>query len=92
MSLLLAAVLSMLTVRPFVRMQGVLLEEKVRAESANRAKSDFLANMSHEIRTPINAVLGINELILREDLKARECLDHDPREAEEALRNIGIYA
>ena len=73
MSLLLAAVLSMLTVRPFVRMQGVLLEEKVRAESANRAKSDFLANMSHEIRTPINAVLGINELILREDLKAREC-------------------
>ena len=92
MSLLLAAVLSMLTVRPFVRMQGVLLEEKVRAESANRAKSDFLANMSHEIRTPINAVLGINELILREDLKARECLDYDPREAEEALRNIGIYA
>ena len=92
MSLLLAAVLSMLTVRPFVRMQGVLLEEKVRAESANRAKSDFLANMSHEIRTPINAVLGINELILREDLKARECMENDPREAEEALRNIGIYA
>ncbi|MCR5675385.1 MAG: response regulator [Lachnospiraceae bacterium] len=36
------------------------------ADSANKAKSDFLANMSHEIRTPINAVLGMNEMILRE--------------------------
>ncbi len=36
------------------------------AELANRTKSDFLANMSHEIRTPINAVLGMNELILKE--------------------------
>ena len=36
------------------------------ANSANEAKSNFLANMSHEIRTPINAVLGMNEMILRE--------------------------
>ena len=36
------------------------------AQQANRAKSDFLANMSHEIRTPINAVLGMDEMILRE--------------------------
>ncbi|MBR5970152.1 MAG: response regulator [Lachnospiraceae bacterium] len=35
-------------------------------DAANRSKSDFLANMSHEIRTPINAVLGMNEMILRE--------------------------
>ena len=33
---------------------------------ASRAKSRFLAQMSHEIRTPINAVLGMNEMILRE--------------------------
>lgn len=36
------------------------------AEHTNEAKSRFLSNMSHEIRTPINAVLGMNEMILRE--------------------------
>lgn len=36
------------------------------AEAKAQAKTDFLANMSHEIRTPINAVLGMNEMILRE--------------------------
>lgn len=41
-------------------------EEKNRADLANRAKSDFLTNMSHEIRTPINAVIGLNEIIMRE--------------------------
>lgn len=35
-------------------------------ERASKAKSDFLANMSHEIRTPINAIMGMNEIILRE--------------------------
>ena len=39
---------------------------KVDAEQANKAKSEFLANMSHEIRTPINAIIGMNEMILRE--------------------------
>lgn len=40
--------------------------EERRARAASEAKSNFLANMSHEIRTPINAVLGMNEVILRE--------------------------
>lgn len=41
-------------------------EHMIQLENANQAKSDFLARMSHEIRTPINAVLGMNEMILRE--------------------------
>ncbi|MCR4713154.1 MAG: response regulator [Treponemataceae bacterium] len=34
--------------------------------AANEAKSAFLSNMSHEIRTPINAVLGLDEMIMRD--------------------------
>jgi len=43
------------------------LENDLKIEkAANKAKSQFLSNMSHEIRTPINAVLGMDEMILRE--------------------------
>ncbi|MCR4590911.1 MAG: response regulator [Lachnospiraceae bacterium] len=45
----------------------VLRLEKVAADEANKAKGSFLADMSHEIRTPINAILGMNEMILREE-------------------------
>ncbi len=44
-----------------------LQEQTTAAKESNRAKSTFLANMSHEIRTPINAIMGMNELILREN-------------------------
>ena len=37
------------------------------AKAANEAKSSFLENMSHEIRTPMNSILGMNEMILREE-------------------------
>ncbi|MGN0515085.1 MAG: ATP-binding protein [Lachnospiraceae bacterium] len=40
--------------------------EKQKAVFESQAKARFLANMSHEIRTPINAILGMDELILRE--------------------------
>ena len=43
-----------------------LKEAADKAILADRAKSQFLAQMSHEIRTPINAVLGMNEMILHE--------------------------
>ncbi len=51
---------------PDSRLVKLLEEETKRADVANQAKTSFLANMSHEIRTPINAVLGMNEMILRE--------------------------
>ncbi len=40
--------------------------ETQKAINANQAKTLFLANMSHEIRTPISAILGMNEMIIRE--------------------------
>jgi two-component system, cell cycle sensor histidine kinase PleC len=39
------------------------LEQKARAEMANRAKAEFLANMSHELRTPLNAIIGFSEMM-----------------------------
>ena len=48
------------------------------AVAANEAKTEFLSAMSHEIRTPINAVLGMNEMILRE-CKDREILGYSEK-------------
>jgi signal transduction histidine kinase/ActR/RegA family two-component response regulator len=52
-----------------------LTELNASLEAANEAKSDFLARMSHEIRTPINAVIGMDEMILRES-NERDILDY----------------
>ncbi len=45
---------------------GRYLQMSARAKAESEAKSVFLSNMSHELRTPINAILGMNEMILRE--------------------------
>ncbi|MGN0438871.1 MAG: response regulator [Lachnospiraceae bacterium] len=42
------------------------LEARRLADESNQSKSMFLSNLSHEIRTPINAVLGLDEMIIRE--------------------------
>ena len=49
-----------------MRRSNRYMRMSARAIAENEAKSSFLANMSHEIRTPINAILGMNEMILRE--------------------------
>ena len=48
-------------------------EEKSRElEEMNRAQNRFFSSMSHEIRTPINTVLGMNEIILRQEDASEE--------------------
>lgn len=42
--------------------------QKKEVELIARSKDTFFANMSHEIRTPINTIIGLNEMILREDI------------------------
>ncbi len=47
-------------------------EETKKAEDLNRAQSRFFSSMSHEIRTPINSILGLNEIILRQEDASEE--------------------
>lgn len=59
------------------------------ADQASQAKTAFLAHMSHEIRTPINAILGMNEMILRASPpKNIRTYAHRAHEAGEALLGI----
>ena len=58
------------------RQQIMKMQElKKEAEQANQAKTVFLSNMSHEIRTPISAIMGMNEMILRE-AEATEIIEY----------------
>jgi signal transduction histidine kinase/CheY-like chemotaxis protein len=43
-----------------------------KAEAANYAKTNFLANMSHELRTPLTGILGFCEVLLLEELDAKQ--------------------
>jgi signal transduction histidine kinase/CheY-like chemotaxis protein len=58
LAVVLALVLGSIMIR--INAQGM------RADEANKSKSDFLANMSHEIRTPLNAIIGMSELALQD--------------------------
>ena len=67
-------------------------QAKAVAEQSSAAKSDFLANMSHEIRTPINAVLGMNEMIMRESLSARDDTPEDRDRVRQIFSDICNYS
>jgi signal transduction histidine kinase/CheY-like chemotaxis protein/HPt (histidine-containing phosphotransfer) domain-containing protein len=46
---------------------AAIKEAMLKADTANRAKSDFLANMSHEFRTPMNSIIGLSNLLMERD-------------------------
>ncbi len=71
------------------RYMEALERQKELADEASAAKSSFLANMSHEIRTPINAVLGMDEMILRESReKTIRSYAHDIMAAGQTLLSL----
>ena len=49
-----------------------LLEAKIAAEVANKAKSMFLASMSHEIRSPLSSIIGFSEIMYEDDTLPKE--------------------
>ena len=56
----------------------IVQKQKKEIEDLNQARKRFFSSMSHEIRTPVNAIIGLNEMILREELsdEARENAEH----------------
>lgn len=54
--------------RTYEQEKQIAEAQKKEVEQIARSKDTFFANMSHEIRTPINTIIGLNEMILREDI------------------------
>ena len=53
----------------------IAAEQNQKIEELNQAQNRFFSSMSHEIRTPINTIIGLNEMILREDISEEVAAD-----------------
>ena len=67
---LLTCVLLMFLNKMYEEENALTQQQKKEIEELNRAENHFFSSMSHEIRTPINTIIGLNEIILREDISA----------------------
>lgn len=54
-------------IRLFKVERSIVLSQNDELEKMSNSKNAFYANMSHEIRTPIHTIIGLNEMILREN-------------------------
>ena len=61
-------------------------QQKDEIDELNHAQNRFFSSMSHEIRTPINTIIGLNEMILRED--ASEEINEDATNIESASKML----
>ncbi len=61
-------ILLKLLTRTYEQERQIAEQQRRETEQLARSKDTFFANMSHEIRTPINTIIGLNEMILREDI------------------------
>lgn len=60
-------------------------DARLKAEAADRAKSEFVAVMSHEIRTPLNGILGYADLLKGSPLTSEQ------QHYLEVIRNSGSH-
>lgn len=57
-----------------IEKENELRDAKEKAEIANQTKSDFLATVSHELRTPLNGILGMADILQRQDLTKEQIM------------------
>ncbi len=62
------AIMVVLEINLFAKEKKRTEEQKKEIEMLNAAQNQFFSSMSHEIRTPINTIIGLNEMILRENV------------------------
>lgn len=67
-NMVLASVYVSFFIRRLNKTRKQMEEALVKADEANKAKSQFLANMSHELRTPLNGVISVSDLLLETPL------------------------
>lgn len=64
------------------------LEGRQLAEEANRLKSRFLSMVSHELRTPLSLIVGLSEMVLREQSGLSGATQRDLRQINASAQHL----